>query len=86
MTTKLIGIKKFRENITKLWKEGQKKKVRYVVMYHSKPIFEVNPIKRIKEEDVILEKLKHDIAEAREDVKHGRVYTHEQIMKEFGLN
>lgn len=82
MTTKIIGIKKFRENITSLWKEAREKKIRYVVMYHSKPILEVNPI---DEDELILENLANDIAAAREQVKRGEVYTQEEIMKEFGL-
>lgn len=83
MTTKLIGIKKFRANITRLWKESKKKNVRYVVLYHSKPIFEVNPI---NEEELILEQLKKDVAEARKQVKRGKVYTHKQVLKELGIS
>ncbi|MBD3330336.1 hypothetical protein GF354_02275 [Candidatus Peregrinibacteria bacterium] len=82
MTTKIIGIKKFRENITSLWKEAKKKKIRYIVMYHSTPVMEVNPI---DDDALILEKLAKDIAEAREQVKRGEVYTQEEVMKEFGL-
>lgn len=82
MTTKAIGIKKFRENITSLWKEAKKKKIRYIVMYHTEPIFEVKPI---DEDELIIEKYAKDIAEAREQVKQGKVYTQEEIMKKFGL-
>ena len=82
MTTKAIGIKKFRENITSLWKEAKKKKIRYIVMYHTAPIFEVKPI---NEDELIIEKYAKDIQEAREQVKRGEVYTEEEIMKEFGL-
>jgi len=82
MTTRIIGIKKFRENITKIWKEAKKKKIRYIVMYHSEPILEVNPI---DEDDLIVERFAAEIAEAREQVKRGEVYTQEEVMKEFGL-
>jgi len=44
MITKLIGLNEYRSNLTKLWKESQKKKIRYIVMVHSRPVFEVNPI------------------------------------------
>lgn len=44
MVTKLIWLNEYRSNLTKLWKESQKKKIRYIVMVHSKPVFEVNPI------------------------------------------
>lgn len=82
MTTKIIGIKKFRENITNIWKGAKKKKIRYIVMYHSEPILEVNPI---NEKELILENLAKDIAEAREQVKKGEVYTEEEVLKELGL-
>lgn len=82
MTTKIIGIKKFRENITKIWKEAKKNNIRYIVMYHSEPIFEVNPIDG---DGLIIEKFAADVAEARGQVKRGEVYTHEEIMKELGL-
>lgn len=82
MTIKTIGIKEFRQNITSIWKTAQKKKIKYIVMYHSQPILEVTPIDK---KTAALEKLAADIAEAREQVKRGEVYTQEEIMKEFGL-
>ena len=82
MTTKLIGIKEFRAKITSLWKHARKYNVRYVVMYHSEPIFEINPI---TEKEVALEQLVKDVKRARAQVKRGEVYTQEEIMKEFGL-
>jgi len=44
MTTKLISLNQYRTNLTKLWKDAKEKNVRYVVMVHSKPVFEVTPI------------------------------------------
>ena len=82
MTTKVIGVKKFRENVTKIWKEAKEKKIRYIVMYHSKPILEVNPI---YEDELIIEKFAADIVEAREQVKKGEVYSQEEVIKELGL-
>ena len=82
MTTKLIGIKQFRQNVTNLWKEARTKKIRYIVLFHSKPVFEVNPI---SEEDILMERLAADVAEAREQVKRGEVYTEEEAYKKLGL-
>ena len=82
MTTKTIGIKEFRKNITSIWKDARKNKIKYIVLYHAKPILEVSPI---DEEEMLLEKLAAEIAEAREQVKRGEVYTEEEIMKEYGL-
>lgn len=44
MTTKLIGMKEWRENMTKIWKKSKNKRVRYIVLNHSKPMFEVSPL------------------------------------------
>lgn len=82
MTTKTIGIKKFRENITSLWKEAKKKKIRYIVMNHSEPIFEVKPI---DEDELIIERYLKDIEEARQQVKEGKVYSADEVRKSLGL-
>jgi len=44
MTTKIISVKIWRQNLTKLWREAEGKDLRYIVMSHSKPIYEVKPI------------------------------------------
>lgn len=82
MTTKIIGIKEYRQNITSLWKAARKKNIRYVIMYHSKPVFEVHPL---QDEDELIEILRKDIQEAREQAKKGKVISHEDLMAEFGL-
>ncbi|PCI25119.1 hypothetical protein COB57_02795 [Candidatus Peregrinibacteria bacterium] len=82
MTTQILGIKEFRQNITSLWKKSRAENIRYIVMYHSQPIFEVNPL---MDEDFILENYIQDIAEARNDIKCGNVYTQEEVFKELGL-
>jgi len=40
-----ISLADFRKNISSLWKESLNKNIKYVVMVHSKPVFEVIPIK-----------------------------------------
>ncbi len=82
MTTKIIGIKQFRQNITSLWKDARKNNIRYIVLYHSKPIFEVNPI---DEDELILEKFADDIAEARAQARRGEVYSTEEVRKKLKL-
>lgn len=82
MTVKTIGIKEFRKNITSIWKEARKKKIKYIVLYHAEPVMEVSPINK---KEMMLEKLAAEIAEAREQVKRGEVYTEEEVMKKFGL-
>lgn len=80
--TQLIGLKEFRQDITSLWKKARATNTKFIVMFHARPVLEVNPI---SEKENLMDKLKQDIAKAREDVKKGRVYTQEQMIKELGL-
>ena len=82
MTTQVIGIKEFRQNITSLWKDARKKDMRYIVMRHATPIFEVNPL---KEDRLIMNRLSDEIKEARVQVRKGETYTHEEALKALGL-
>ncbi len=45
MVTKLIGLKEYRSNLTKFWKDALDRDIRYVVMVRSRPVFEVRPIR-----------------------------------------
>jgi len=82
MTTQMIGVKEFRDNITTLWKKAKKKNVRYIVMHHSTPVLEVNPI---HDDTLILENLAKEIKETRRQVKKGDVYSETEVYKELGL-
>lgn len=82
MTTKTIGVREFRQNMTSYYKKALKNDWRYVVVSRNTPIYEVRPISPKVNS---LEKLYKDIAEARADYKAGRVYTLEQTRKHFGL-
>jgi hypothetical protein len=78
MTTKVIGIKEFRNNINSLWEEACKKQIRYVVMRHSVPIWEVNPI---DEDALILEKFGDEILAAEKRIDNGEYTTHEELVE-----
>ncbi len=82
MTTKIIGIREFRQNMATLYKKAQKNNLRYIVLNRNKPMFKVEPL---SEKETVLEKLTADIAEAREDIKKGRVYHFEEVCKELGI-
>lgn len=82
MTTKLIGVKKFRQNVSNLYKEAKKNNLQYIVLNRNQPIFKVSPL---SEKDVIIEKLAQDVKEAREDIKKGEVYDFEEVCNELGL-
>jgi len=82
MTTKLIGMKDFRENLASYTKKAQKEQIRFIILKKNVPVLEVKPI---DEKEFAFEKLAAEIKEARAQVKRGEVYSQEQIMKEFGL-
>ena len=65
-----------------LYKKAQRNNWQYIVLNRNQPIFKVEPLNK---KDAIVEKLVLDVQEAREDVKHGRVYDFEDICKELGL-
>ena len=82
MTTKLMGVREFRQNISELYKKGQKEGIRYIVLNKNTPIFEVRPLTK---KDSSLERLLAVTSEARNDAKAGRVYALEDLEKELGI-
>ena len=82
MTTKFIGMKEFRQNLASCTEEAKKKNVRFIVLKKNVPVLEV---KALDEKEFTFEKLAAEIAEAREQVKRGEVYSQEEIMKELGI-
>ncbi len=82
MTTKFMGVREFRQNITGLYKDACKKNTRYIVLKKNRPVLEV---KVLSKKEASLEALIASVAEAEADIKAGRVYTWEQVKNEFGL-
>jgi PHD/YefM family antitoxin component YafN of YafNO toxin-antitoxin module len=82
MTTKFIGLKEFRQNIASYTKEAKVKNIRFIILKKNVPVLEV---KSLDEKEFTLEKLAAEIAEAREQVKKGKVYTEQQVYKMLGL-
>ncbi|MDO8493294.1 MAG: hypothetical protein Q7S19_02005 [bacterium] len=82
MTTKFIGVREFRQNLSELYKNAGKKNIRYIVLNKNKPVFEV---KTLNHKEAVLESLLASVREAEADFKAGRVYSWEQVKKELGL-
>ena len=74
MTTKLISFKEYRANLSKIWKKSQEENVKYIVLVHSKPAFEVTPIQPEEDFDLDFRELKeHEITdEMRKAVEESR--------------
>lgn len=79
MTTRTIGIKEFRQNISKF---SQVKDVRYIVMNHFKPIFKVEPI---DEDQLILEQFTDQINRGLKDAKKGKTISSAALRKRLKL-
>lgn len=68
--------------MTKLWKKGQKDHIRFIVMHHSVPVMEVNPI---DEDELLVQRFGKDIEEALQQVKDGKTYSSEEVKAMLGL-
>ncbi len=79
MTTKVIGIKDFRQNLTKL---ARQKNTRFIVMHHSVPLFKTEPI---DEDELIVEKYADQIERGLQEMRKGKLYTSEEVYKKLGL-
>ena len=73
MTTKFIGVKEFRQNMSKISKQAKKNNQRLIVLNNNKPIFELRPL---NEKEVILENLVAEVQEGLKDMEKGLVYDH----------
>jgi PHD/YefM family antitoxin component YafN of YafNO toxin-antitoxin module len=82
MTTKFIGMKDFRQNMTKYSELARKKKIRYIVLKKNTPILEVSAI---SEKDYSYIRLKKTLEEAETQVERGEFYTADEIKEMFGL-
>lgn len=82
MTTQTIGIKEFRQNMTKLCKKARKENIHFIVMNHQTPIMRMSPI---DEDQLILEKYADQIERGIRDFKEGKTLTTAQVRKNLGL-
>lgn len=82
MTTKFVGMKDFRQNMSKYSKEAKTNNIRFVVLRKNVPILEINPI---DEKDFAYLRLSEDIKKAEQQIEEGKFYSQEEVMKEFGL-
>lgn len=81
MVTKFIGMREFRDNMAKYTKK-MKKGVRYVVLRKNVPVLEVKPI---DEKQFAMERLSAELEAAEKNIREGKFYTQEEMMKQFGL-
>lgn len=82
MITKFIGMKEFRANISAYTERAKTMNIQFVILRKNVPVLEIKPI---DEKKFVLEKLAKEIKKARSEVKKGKTFTQDEIMKEFGL-
>lgn len=82
MITRFVGMKEFRQNMTRYSEQSRKKKIRFIVLRKNRPILEVSPI---SEKDYAYLRLKKEFDEAENQIRSGDYLTHEEIRKELGL-
>lgn len=82
MTTKFVGMKDFRQNMSQYTKEAKIKNIRIIVLNKNVPVLEVNPI---NEKEYAYLKLSKELEQSEEQIKKGKSYSQEEVMKEFGL-
>lgn len=82
MDVVLLGLKDFRQNMTKYIKKARKGKVSYLILRKNEPVMEVN---MIDPKEYKLKKYKQDIAEARAQAERGETYTLEEVKERLGL-
>ena len=81
MNTKFIGVKDFRQNMSKYAKQAQSGKSRLVVMSRNTPLFAIEPFGKGETYD----SLYNAVTKAKADISAGRVHSEAEIMSEFGV-
>jgi hypothetical protein len=77
MTTEIINLWEYRKNISSLWKRSKELDIKYIVLVHWEPAFEVNPIYGNTFDDewdtIYTEENHKAYLEAMEDLENGNV-------------
>lgn len=79
MNTKLIGIRDFRQNISDYADKARQGNSRFIVMNRNSPLFEIKPYSK----NADISDIFNDIQTARDDIKKGRLYSQDEIIKKF---
>lgn len=82
MTTKFVGMKDFRQNMSKYAIQANKENVKFIVLKKNTPVLEINPI---DQKEFAYVRLSKELDESEKQVKNGESFTQEEVMKEFGL-
>lgn len=81
--TEFVGLKEFRQGISTFAKKAAKTNTRYIVLKRNVPVLDVRPLSK---NERMLAQLEADVAKARQQVKEGKTYSMEEVMKKFGIS
>lgn len=79
MTTQYITLSDYRNNISRYTREAREKGISYVVLIHSRPAFEVRPVKDDQRELVYPEWAHEKWLEARAELERGETVSLDEI-------
>lgn len=82
MTTKIIGVKELRQNLSQVTKQAVKNKQRYLVFKNNTPVFEITPISK---KEAARARFIASVKEGLEDVKAGKVHSLAELKKQLGI-
>jgi len=82
MTTKFVGMKDFRQNMSQYTAQANSEKIKFIILKKNIPVLEITPI---DEKEYTYTKLSKELDESEAQIKEGKFYTQEEVMGEFGL-
>lgn len=83
MKYKFIGMKEFRQNLATYTAQSKRENIKYIILKKNVPVLEVSPL---DEKKFALEKLTTELDAAEKEIAHGKFYTQDEVMREFGLS
>jgi len=85
VTTQYIPLSECRKNISTLWKKATQENIRYIVMVHSAPAFEITPFQNIHEEwdTIVTDRNKKMYQKAKLEQKKGETFFLDDLKKEL---
>ena len=79
MTTQYLSLSTYRNNISRYTREAQEKNIRYIILIHAKPAFEVRPLEDDTGELVYPEGAHEKWLIAREELARGETHSLDEI-------
>lgn len=84
MKSYFVGIREFRQNMSKIMDAAQKKKQEIIVLRRNQPAFRLVPL--VWDEDgIYTDAAVRRIKEALKSVRAGKIHSQEEVKRKFGI-